>query len=165
MSTFIKLIKYRKFLNKQLKTKSINFKYILICDFNNFNGLGLKLLKLFIQKKQLKFKLYKKIFSNFYINLKYINNKLIYFKFNKFFNIIYFIKFLKNFTLIPFFCYPLIIINKQKNIFLPITKLNTNLLIGLNKINLIQIIFIKFIKNLLITYVIKLLLKLKKCQL
>jgi len=103
MSIFFKLIKYRKFLNKQLKTQSINNKYILICDYNNFNGLGLKLLKLFIQKKQFKFKLYKNLCLNFYNNLKYINNKLIYFQFNKFINLIYFIKFLKNLTLMPFF--------------------------------------------------------------
>jgi len=165
MSIFFKLIKYRKFLNKQLKTQSINNKYILICDYNNFNGLGLKLLKLFIQKKQFKFKLYKNLCLNFYNNLKYINNKLIYFQFNKFINLIYFIKFLKNLTLMPFFCYPLLILNKYKNIILPVTKLNFYQLNYLNKKNLIQIIFIKFIKKLLITYILKLLLKLKKCQL
>jgi hypothetical protein len=167
LANFYKIIKYRKFLNKQQKSKFelFNKKYLLVCDFNNFNGLGLKLLKLFLFKNNFKFKLYKYLLSNFYINKKLTNSYLIYFKFNKFNNIIKFIEFLKNFTMIPFFCFPLFIINKLKNILLPINHINLkNSLYKLNKVNLIKLIVLKFIKNLLINYIIKLLIKLKKCQ-
>jgi len=165
MSSFNKIIKYRKFIKKQFKTKLFIKKYILVCDFNNFNGLGLKLLKLFLFKNNFKFKLYKNLLTNLFVNFKFINNNLIYFKFNKFNNIIKFIKFLQNFLIIPFFCFPLFIINRSKNIILTMNKLNLKQLFNFNKSNLIKIIFINFIKKLLLNYIIKILFKLKKCQL
>jgi hypothetical protein len=165
MTAFTKIIKYRKFIKKQFKLKIVSKKYLLICDFNNFNGLGFKLLKLFLFKNNFKFKLYKNLLTNTFINLKFINNNLIYFKFNKFNNIIKFIKFLKNFSIIPFFCFPLFIINKYKNIILTMNQLNLIQLSIFNKTKLINIIFINFIKKLLVNYIIKILFKLKKCQL
>ena len=165
MSSFNKIIKYRKFIKKQFKTKIFIKKYLLICDFINFNGLGFKLLKLFLFKNNFKFKIYKNLLTNLFVNFKFINNNLIYFKFNKFNNIIKFIKFLQNFSIIPFFCFPLFIINKDKNIILTINKLNLKHLFTFNKIKLINIIFINFIKKLLLNYIIKILFKLKKCQL
>jgi hypothetical protein len=164
LSNFYKLIKYRKFLKKQFKHKTLDKQYLLICDFNHFNGLGLKLLKLFIIKNVIKFNLYKNLLANFYINLNFINANLIYFKFNKFNNIIKFIKFLKYFTILPFFCFPTLILNKFKNIILPvhITKLIKSF--QFNQQFLIKKIFINLIKKLILNYIIKIIIKLKKCQ-
>jgi hypothetical protein len=166
-SNFYKIIKYRKFLKKKFQNKILiknKKKYSLICDFNNFNGLGLKLLKLFLNKNNFKFKIYQNLFPKLFNNLTIINSKLIYFKFNKFNNIIKFIKFLKNLTIIPFFCFPLLILNQFKNIILPVNILNFNNLYQLNKKFLIKSIFINLIKNLLFNYLIKIIYKLKKCQ-
>ena len=165
MSNFNKILKYRKFLIKQLKYTKLNSKYILLCDFNYFNGLGLKLLKYFLIKNNFKFNVNKKLLSNFFLNIKYINTNLIYFKFNKFNNIIKFIKILNKLTLIPFFFFPLLILNPSKNIIFPINKLNFEKLKCINRNFFIKLIFINFIKKLISNYIIKLLIKIKKCQL
>ena len=66
--------------------------------------------------------------------------------------------------IIPFFCFPLLILNQFKNIILPVNILNFNNLYQLNKKFLIKSIFINLIKNLLFNYLIKIIYKLKKCQ-
>jgi hypothetical protein len=165
MSIFFKILKYRKFLNKQLKTTLIKKKkYILICDFNNINGLGFKLLRSFLFKNNFKLKLYKNLLSNYFLNISFINTKLIYFKFNKFFSIITFIKLLQNLTIIPFFCFPLIIINQFKNIIYSFNKISLRQFHLITKVNLIKIIFIKFIRKLLLNFILKLLYQFKNAN-
>lgn len=156
------ILKYRKYLKKTSNNKKIIKKYYLICDFNNFNGLGLKLLKLYFIKYNLSLNLYKNLFNNIYL-LKKTSN-LIYFQFNKFNSLLLFIKFMQKLTIIPFFLFPLYIFNIKKNILIPMNYLNLNKFINLNRINLVNIIIIKIIKNLIISIFFKLLSKINKCQ-
>lgn len=95
------ILKYRKYLKKISNNKKIIKKYYLICDFNNFNGLGLKLLKLYFIKYNLSLNLYKNLFNPIFFKNKL--SHLIYFQFNKFNSLLLFIKFMKKITIIPFF--------------------------------------------------------------
>jgi len=157
------ILKYRKYLKKNSNNKQVLKKYNLICDFNNFNGLGLKLLKLYFIKYNLSLNLYKNLFNQINLNKKPSN--LIYFQFNKFNSIFLFIKLMRQLTLIPFFFFPLYIFNTQKNILVPFNYLNLNKLNNLNKSNLINLIIIKLIKNLILLIILKILKKINKCQL
>ena len=158
------ILKYRKYLKKNSNNKRIFKKYSLICDFNNFNGLGLKLLKSYFIKYNLSLNLYKNLFNKIYLSKK--NSNLIYFQFNKFNSIFLFINLMQKLTTIPFFFFPLYIFNITKNILVPLNYLNLNKFNNLNKINLINFIIINTIKSLIISIVIKILKIInKKCQL
>lgn len=157
------ILKYRKYLKKISNNKKIIKKYYLICDFNNFNGLGLKLLKLYFIKYNLSLNLFKNLFNSIYLTKKISN--LIYFQFNKFNSLLLFIKLMQKLTIIPFFFFPLYIFSIKKNILIPINFLSLNKFINLNKINLINIIIIKVIKNLVLLIILKILNKISKCQL
>jgi hypothetical protein len=156
------ILKYRKFLKKISSNKLTIQKYNLICDFNNFNGLGLKLLRLYFIKYGLSFNLYKQLFYK--LSLKKTLSNVIYFQFSKFKSILSFIQLMSKLTIIPYFFFPLYITNKKKNILLPLNYLNLMTSLNLNKLDLLNLIIIKIIKNLIISIILKILKKIFKCQ-
>lgn len=156
------LIKFRKLIFLKNKLKHNMFKFILICDFNNFNGLALKLLKSqflnLIVSSNLTFKPYKDLFKfKFSFNKKINKQSQIYFKFKNIKTLILLIDYFKNLSIIPFLIYPLFILNKKKNIIFPLNQLYFLKNININ--NLILNIIIKPLKKIIINIFIKFFIK------
>jgi hypothetical protein len=167
LTLYKKLIKYRKILliNK-IKLKNLD-KYILICDFNHFNNLALKLLKLHFLSANINtnlFKPYKNIFNKFIFNSKYkFNKNNIFFKFNDLKLILNFIENLKELTIIPFLVYPLFLINNKKNIMISLKNLDLNYFNKFNNLKLfIYSHIIIILKKLIINFFFKITIKIKK---
>jgi hypothetical protein len=169
LNLYKKIIKYRKIIlfNKTKLKKSST--YLLICHFNNLNGLAFKLIKQFFfsLNQKLNFKPYKNTLSRFLFNNSYkkFNKNFIFFKFFNLNDILIFIDNIRNLTLIPFIIYPLFILNYKKNILISLKNLNINYF-NINKsVNtLIYIKIINILKKLIIKFFIQLNLKIKKQQ-
>ena len=148
-----KLIKYRRRLINHSKLIRINkIKYILICDFYNFNSLAIKLLKLYFLSKNKKYKFnpYKNLINKLIFN-KFITQSVIYFKFLKLNELLEFINYSKKLTLIPFLFCPVFILNKNYKIMLPFKNINITNLLNLKSFYLnILIILKKIILNLIL---------------
>lgn len=169
VNLYKKILYYRKIiLFNKIKTKKM-FKYLLICNFNNFNGLGLKLTKNFfisLDQKN-KFKPYKNLFNKFLFNNSYkkFNKNFIFFDFYSLSEILNFIENLRNLTLIPFIIYPLFILNYKKNNLISLKNLIINFLKHNNNIK--SFLYLKLIlsfKKFIIKFFIQLNLKIRKCQ-
>jgi hypothetical protein len=162
-----KIIKFRKLILINKKHFNINYKYILLCDFNSFNGLALKLLKSYLLDSfnMFNFKPFKILFNtNLFVNNNFLKN-IVYFKFNCLNDILNLIDFFKHKTLIPFLIYPLYIININKNIIFSLKNLKNNYLKinSLNNIIYSKIIYI--LKKLFLNILFQLSSKIKKCLL
>jgi hypothetical protein len=154
------LIKFRKLIFLKNKLKNNIFKFILICDFNNFNGLALKLLKSqflnLMFSSTLTFKPYKNLFK-FYFHKKINKQSQIYFKFKNIKTLILLIDYFKTLSIIPFLIYPLFILNKKKNIIFPLNQLYFLKNININNllINIIINPLKKIVLNIFIKFFIK----------
>lgn len=164
-----KLIKYRNIINlNKIKNKELKG-YLIICDFNSFNGLALKLLKLNVLalNKNFLFKPYKNIIHKnlFYHKFKFYNKNSLFFHFKTVPEIFLFLENAKKLGLIPFCFFPLNILNLKKKIILSFKNVNLkffNIPLSIN--SYLYSIVILLLKKIIIKLFLQLNLYTKKCQ-
>lgn len=118
-----KLLNYRLFIKKSIKTKNLKFnnKLILVCYLNSLSNKAFLLSKLFFLEKK------NNVWFNFKINsnIKFINNKFCLFFFNSIIELFYFIFLTKTLTLIPYVFFPLKILSGNSKLELPLNIFNS----------------------------------------
>lgn len=117
-----KLLNYRSFLKKSVKTNKLNLenKLILVCFLNSLTNKALLLSKLFFLEKK------NNSWFNLQINsnIKFINNKFCLFFFNSLIELSYFIFLSKSLTLTPYIFFPVKILSGNSRLELPLNILN-----------------------------------------
>lgn len=117
-----KLLNYRLFLKKSIKTNKLNLKnkLILVCYLNSLTNKAYLLSKLFFLEKKNNKWFNLKINSN----IKFINNKFCLFFFNSLLELAYFLFLTKSLTLIPYNFLPLKILSGNSTLELPLNIFN-----------------------------------------
>lgn len=117
-----KLLNYRLFLKKSIKTNKFNLKnkLILVCFLNSLTNKAYLLSKLFFLEKKKNKWFNLKINSN----IKFINNKFCVFFFDSLIELSYFLFLTKSLTLIPYSFFPIKILSGNSKIELPLNIFN-----------------------------------------